>query len=118
MTIKINTFKWYKCYISWKGWDYSVAELIQHAEKVKVIKAPIEAIDMTYSAPNDNTILSFVEHVKRCNEANIKYPILLAPDGFILDGRHRLAKLLLNGASTVKIKRLNDMPEPYRKTEE
>lgn len=116
--IKLHEYKWHECYISWKGWDYSIAELIKHAESIKAIECPIEAIDMTYNAPNDNNILSFVEHMKRVLAANIRYPLLLAPDGFLLDGRHRLAKLVMNNASTVKIKRLHDMPAAYRKTKD
>lgn len=52
------------------------------------------------------------------NKANTRYPLILAPDGFLLYGRHRLVKLVLNSASTVKIKRLEDMSAAYRKTED
>lgn len=63
--IKLKEYKWHDCYISWKGWDYSVAEIVKHAETAKIIVSPIEALDMSYSAPNDNNILSFAEHMRR-----------------------------------------------------
>jgi len=40
------------------------------------------------------------------------YPIILTPKGAIADGRHRLAKAILNGDSTIMVKRLSWMPEP------
>jgi hypothetical protein len=32
--------------------------------------------------------------------------------GYIVDGRHRLAKAIINGHSTIKIQKLSTMPEP------
>lgn len=56
--------------------------------------------------------MELCRHVKLIQKANLKYPIILTPAGTIADGRHRLAKALINGHSTIKIQRLMTMPEP------
>ena len=51
-------------------------------------------------------------HIKRIEKADLNYPILLDPDGCIIDGWHRIAKAVLNEDLTIKAKRLQIMPEP------
>ena len=40
---------------------------------------------------------SFAEHARLVHEAKLKYPIILAADGAVMDGMHRVAKALGQG---------------------
>jgi hypothetical protein len=54
----------------------------------------------------------FVEEVDRLLRADLSYPIILTPDGYVCDGWHRLAKAKLNGQETIMAVRLTVMPIP------
>lgn len=115
--IKIKPHKWATDYIGHKGKDFSIAELVKHSEKTPTTIVPIEAIDMSYFIADKSDIIEFCEHMKRVMKAEMKYPILLAPNGTLLDGRHRLAKAIIEGHKTVKLKRLKTMPPYWRDSE-
>ena len=55
-----------------------------------------------------------VMHVKAILESNLDFPIILDEDGYILDGRHRIMKAILNGESTIKAVRFEENPAPCR----
>ena len=52
------------------------------------------------------------EEMKRYLDAELDYPIILAPDGHITDGWHRILKAWALGHKTVKVKKLAYMPLP------
>jgi hypothetical protein len=53
-----------------------------------------------------------VDHMRLVNEADLRYAIIVDPDGRIMDGMHRVAKALLLGHSTIPAKRLPSLPSP------
>lgn len=58
------------------------------------------------------TVAAVVEHVRLITAADLSHPIILDPDGRVMDGMHRVAKALLEGRSTMTAKRLMAMPPP------
>jgi hypothetical protein len=58
------------------------------------------------------TVRALVEHHRLINEVDLVDPIILDPDGRVLDGMHRVARALLDGRSTITAKRLLNMPSP------
>jgi hypothetical protein len=54
------------------------------------------------------------EDSRRIREADLKYPIILHPEGFIMDGFHRVAKCLKEGTSTIQAVQFTDanLPPP------
>ena len=58
------------------------------------------------------TVRAVVEHIALVDEADLAYPIILSPDGRLLDGMHRVAKALLEGHQIVCAVRLTEMPPP------
>lgn len=52
------------------------------------------------------------KHVRRVFSADLSYPIILAPDGYILDGFHRLIKYILRKRRHIPVIRLKSLPEP------
>ena len=53
----------------------------------------------------------FLHHYKRCEEANLNYPILIFPDDRIADGVHRLVKAKLLGLKTISAIIFTELPE-------
>ena len=53
----------------------------------------------------------FLHHYKRCEEADLNYPILIFPDNKIADGVHRLVKAKLLGMDTIPAILFNKLPE-------
>ena len=45
-------------------------------------------------------------------DADLQHPIVLDPNGGVMDGMHRVGRALAEGRSTVLAKRLPVMPEP------
>ena len=93
------------------GYKYKITDLAEASKDLEVINLKVADIFTNYEAPNDNTLLDFIEHVKRTKEANLKYPIILSPCNFILDGKHRVAKAILGGKETIKAVRFEEMPD-------
>ena len=104
--------------VSFKGKYYSVSELIDMAKDIETQEATIDAFAMDYGAPCNDTLISFAQHMKQVNEADLKHPIILSPCGVIVDGRHRLIKSLVEGKPTIKFKRLEEMPAPAGEVKE
>lgn len=61
------------------------------------------------------TVRSVVEHVQLILAADLSYPIILGPDGRVMDGMHRIARALLEGRGSISAARLPTIPPPdYR----
>lgn len=52
------------------------------------------------------------EHARLIAQADLEHPIILDPEGRVMDGLHRVCKALIQGATTIKSVRLPTMPEP------
>lgn len=58
------------------------------------------------------TIRQFAEHMKRVQDADLKYPILLSEDGWIMDGAHRLVKAFFLGWVEIPTRQFKTNPPP------
>jgi hypothetical protein len=64
------------------------------------------------------TVRKVVEHFRLIEAVDVSYPIILGPDGRVMDGMHRVARALLEGRSTIGAVRLPVLPDPdYRNCE-
>ena len=53
-----------------------------------------------------------IEHIQLINEADLAYPIILAANGEVMDGRHRIAKAALLGKNTIECVQFSEDPQP------
>lgn len=91
---------------------YVVQNLWDQAKDLPVQVMSMSALNIYGLGPKiDEDIREFVGHMKAVLEADLDYPIILDPDGYIMDGRHRVAKALLQGEKTIKFVRFVDEPE-------
>jgi len=58
------------------------------------------------------TIRDVAEHARRIQEADLAHPVILAADGGLMDGGHRLARAWLEGRKTIAAVRFAVDPEP------
>jgi len=91
---------------------YKVTDLIKVAEKYDTFDLPLMGIDLGVHPWGEIDIKDFAYHMKRINEADMQYPIILDDTGYICDGWHRLVKAIMNNQNTIKAIRLTVMPEP------
>tara|TARA_R110000772_G_scaffold125124_2_gene231799 strand:- start:359 stop:700 length:342 start_codon:yes stop_codon:yes gene_type:complete len=90
---------------------YKVLDLIEASKKLKVFKIKVSDIFINYECPCNNTLTDFIKHVKNVNEVTFEYPIILSPDNFILDGKHRVAKAIIENKKYIKAVRFKKMPD-------
>jgi hypothetical protein len=113
-----------KQYHFWPGeqgndaWDVDrLVALSRDLPVEEVALADLSEIDSNYwfgdwDAP---TVRRVVDHFRLMQEVDTSHPIILGPDGRVMDGMHRVARALLEGRSTITAVRLPTLPEPdYR----
>jgi hypothetical protein len=113
-----------KQYHLWPGeqgldaWDVDrVVELASDLPIEQVDVAALFEIDSVYwfDDRQQPTVRKVVEHFRLVQEVDPSYPIILGPDGRVMDGMHRVARALLEGQTTIGARRLRVRPEPdYR----
>jgi hypothetical protein len=110
-----------KPYHFWPGADgldaWDVDRLIDlsaslAAEEVAV--AAIWEVDTVYwfDETQQPTIRKVLEHVRLIEEVDPSYPIILGPDGRVMDGMHRVARAILERRETITAVRLPEVPDP------
>ena len=53
-----------------------------------------------------------VQHAKQIFEADISYPIILCPEGRVMDGMHRVCKASIDGHKYISAVRLTELHKP------
>jgi hypothetical protein len=96
------------------AWD--VDRLVQLSREFSVQPVPlsqIKELDAPMFGEGDvPTWRALVEHMQLVDAADLSYPIILAADGGVMDGRHRLAKALREGRATIDTVQFTDDPPP------
>ena len=113
-----------KQYHFWPGttgldaWDVDrLVELSRDFPIVEVDISTIGDVDTVYwfDETKTPTVRRIVEHIRLIEEVDVKYPIILGPDGRVMDGMHRVARAMLWGTTTIRAVRFEYLPEPdYR----
>lgn len=94
-----------------KKWSIPALHLL--AKELPVQEMPLSALNIEGAGPSiDGSMIDFVGHMKMVVEADLSFPIILDDEGDIMDGRHRIAKALLNEESTIKFVRFPETPPP------
>ena len=80
--------------------------------------ASIAEIDSVYwfdGRAEQPTVRKVVEHARLIGEVDTSYPVILGPDGRVMDGMHRIARRMLDGYLTVEVRQFRVLPDPdYR----
>jgi hypothetical protein len=96
------------------AWD--VDRLVELTRKFTVRAVPLEEIqeldDALFGADEPPTWRSFAAHCRLVQEAELRYPIIRAANGAVMDGMHRVSKALIEGRHTVEAVQFDTDPEP------
>ena len=60
--------------------------------------------------PSVNSSTGFVKEMQQVLDADLKHPIILDDEGYVMDGRHRVCKALLKGVKSIKAVRFDETP--------
>jgi hypothetical protein len=98
-------------YVNADGEVWGVARLIELTKNFEPFEIPLVAIHIGEKVFSESrSARAIAEHVKRVNETDLQHPIILDPDGFIMDGWHRVTKALVEGRETIKAVRFKELP--------
>jgi hypothetical protein len=98
------------------AWD--VDRLLRLTSEQEAVDLPLEGVReldevFWFCGVGDRpTCRRLAEHAKLIHETSLDYPIIIDPDGRVMDGMHRVCKALINGLKTIKAVKLLAMPEP------
>ncbi len=89
-------------------------ELTRDFEVVQVPLAEIEELNETYwfSLGAPPVTKDIAQHAKQIYEVDTSYPIVLCPEGRVMDGMHRVCKIFLESGKTISAVKLADLHEP------
>ncbi len=104
-------------YIDVDGNRYCVSRLIEEAKDLPEFDLPLAGLDLRQNIWGNADIFGLAYHCKRVNRADLSYPIILAWDGAVADGRHRIIKALMLGKTTIKAKRITWRLTPCKEGE-
>jgi hypothetical protein len=93
---------------------WSIDTILRAVEGLPEYDLQLSAIDLNVSVWRGgvDSIYEFIWQMNRVNNADLSYPIIQTPWGYICDGWHRVCKAVLQGDTTIKAVRLVVMPDP------
>lgn len=96
------------------AWDVDrLIALTAHFPVTQVRIDSLNELDTNYWSVDDSTtVRALSEHVQLVQDADTSFPIILSANGRIMDGMHRVVKLLLNGTTTVNAVQFVSDPTP------
>jgi hypothetical protein len=96
------------------AWDVDrLIELSRDLPRQHVPLAQIRELDeAVFGADEPATWHSLLAHVRLMDEADPQYPIILAADGRVMDGMHRVARAMRAGAQEIEAVRFDADPPP------
>jgi hypothetical protein len=96
------------------AWD--VDRLIELSKGFAHKRIPIEdlgELDRPWSGDGQQqTWRELIAHIRMIDQADLAYPVILAANGEVMDGRHRIAKAALAGRDTIQCVQFEEDPPP------
>jgi len=97
------------------AWD--VLRLINLSSDFEVIKVPlsdIRELKETYwfSLGAPPITEDIAQHAKQIYEADLSYPIILCPEGKVMDGMHRVCKAFIEERDAILAVKFTELHEP------
>jgi hypothetical protein len=98
------------------AWD--VRRLIERSATLVPFDLPLDRISEIDEAfwfdqeGDDPTCRKIAEHAKLIMATDLAYPIILDPEGRVMDGMHRVCRALMEGRKSILAVKLAALPEP------
>lgn len=96
------------------AWDVDrLIELSRNLPRQHIPLGHIRELDESvFGADEPPTWRNLLAHVRLMDEADPQYPIILAADGAVMDGMHRVARAMRAGAREIEAVRFDADPPP------
>ena len=96
------------------AWDVDrLVALTKDLPRRRVPLNHIREFDEEWSGEDEpRTWRALVAHMRLIRDADLAYPIILSANGAVMDGRHRVAKALLEGREHIEAVQFDRDPEP------
>jgi hypothetical protein len=96
------------------AWDVDrLVELSCILPRRRVSLSDIRELDEVWFGEGERpTWRLMIEHLKLIQEADPAFPIILSSSGSVMDGRHRIAKAVLQGSQEIEAVQFPEDPEP------
>ena len=97
-----------------QAWDVDrLIALSRHLPIRQVIVEDLGELDRPWSGDGERqTWRELLAHLRMIDEADLSFPIILAANGEVMDGRHRIAKAALEGLATISAVQFDADPAP------
>ena len=96
------------------SWDVDrLVALTRSLPRRRVALADIRELDQPWFGETEpRSWRELAEHLKLVNAAELTYPIILAADGAVMDGMHRVVKAYSSGQQDIEAVQFLEDPEP------
>lgn len=96
------------------AWDVDrLVALTTHLPRRQIRIEELGDLDRPWSGDGEQqTWRELVAHVRLIYDADLSFPIILAANGEVMDGRHRIAKAALEGRATIDAVQFAEDPAP------
>jgi hypothetical protein len=97
-----------------QAWDVDrLIALTKDLPRRDVALEELGELDRPWSGDGEQqTWRELVEHMRWIEQADLSFPIILAANGEVMDGRHRIAKAALAGYATITAVQFEEDPPP------
>ncbi|MBF84874.1 MAG: hypothetical protein CL489_10475 [Acidobacteria bacterium] len=96
--------------------EWIVEDLWEAAKDLEVFEADTKSFidQLEESVWGEMNGLDLIAHLYKLTHANFDYPIILDPEGYIMDGMHRLSKAFLERRETIPVVMFDkdNLPDP------
>ena len=91
--------------------------LWQTAANLEPFDLPVSAVqeldaDCWFGEAHAPTLRAVADHCRRIQSTHMEFPIILAADGSLMDGGHRVCRALLDGRPSLRAVRFSRTPPP------
>jgi hypothetical protein len=96
------------------AWDVDrLIELSKHLPRRHVKLEELGELDRPWSGDGESqTWREMAAHIRLIEQCDVSFPIILASNGEVMDGRHRIAKAHLLGHDTIECVQFTNDPPP------
>lgn len=96
------------------AWDVDrLVRLSRDLPRTQIALTELRELDEDVAGDAERlTWRAVVDHMKLIEKADLAFPIILSAKGAVMDGRHRVAKALLEGRERIEAVRFAEDPSP------
>ena len=100
------------CYINGNKKVWKTKTLIEKAKYLQIFQFPIKSVSLKESLSwKLETIEDFCSHLNHVRKADLTKPIILAEDGCVMHGKHKVMKAICYGVTHIPAKQFRLTPK-------